>query len=180
MINVPIPSSYWVEPGRLLAGEHPAGFDTEKTRRRLDAFLETGINTFIDLTHAHEQIPYETILGEQAKACNLHATYTRLPIQDFGLPSIETMQEILDAMDHALAKGRKVYVHCWAGVGRTGTTIGCYLVRRGYDGRQAIDQIMELRSGLGSHRSPETYEQMQFILDWHKFDRPAQKGYCEG
>ena len=27
--------------------------------------------------------------------------------------------------------GRKVYVHCWGGVGRTGTVVGCYLVRQG-------------------------------------------------
>ena len=32
------------------------------------------------------------------------------------------MQEILDAVDRALAAGRNVYLHCWGGIGRTGTT----------------------------------------------------------
>ncbi len=32
-VKPPIPNSYWVEPGRLLAGEHPAGKDLADTRR---------------------------------------------------------------------------------------------------------------------------------------------------
>ena len=38
------------------------------------------------------------------------------------------MREILDCLDDALRSGRKVYVHCRAGIGRTGTVVGCLLV----------------------------------------------------
>ena len=31
----PLRNSYWVIPGQLLAGEHPAGSTTERTRERL-------------------------------------------------------------------------------------------------------------------------------------------------
>jgi len=36
------------------------------------------------------------------------------------------MHEILDTIDAALSAKRIVYVHCWGGVGRTGTVIGCH------------------------------------------------------
>jgi hypothetical protein len=43
----PIPESYWVEPGRLLAGEYPAQFNNELTRLRIDALNQAGFKTFI-------------------------------------------------------------------------------------------------------------------------------------
>ncbi|MCJ7433375.1 MAG: dual specificity protein phosphatase family protein [Anaerolineales bacterium] len=168
----PIPESYWVEPDRLLAGEYPGSFDLEITRHRMDAFLEFGITTFIDLTHSHEREPYEAILKEQARAYGLTVTYQRISIQDYGTPSRETMMHTLDSIDSALASGQKIYVHCWGGVGRTGTTVGCYLVRHGKTGEQALDQIAEWWQNVPKHdryaRSPETDEQCEFIRNWRE------------
>jgi len=46
----PIAESYWVEEDRFLAGEYPGRFDREQTCQRVDALIEAGFNTFIDLT----------------------------------------------------------------------------------------------------------------------------------
>jgi len=40
-----------------------------------------------------------------------------------------------------------VFVHCWGGVGRTGTVVGCLLVDAGHDGQAALDRITALRTG---------------------------------
>ena len=53
-VKPPLPNSYWVEPGRLLAGEHPAGKDLADTRRRILLLLEAGVRSFIDLTETGE------------------------------------------------------------------------------------------------------------------------------
>ena len=53
-INRPLEESYWVLPGRLLAGEYPAEYNEAITRRRIDALIESGFNTFIDLTKPNE------------------------------------------------------------------------------------------------------------------------------
>ena len=63
----PISESYWVEPGRLLAGEYPGKYEQEATRQRVDALIEAGFDTFIDLTKQGEVIPYLPILREEAK-----------------------------------------------------------------------------------------------------------------
>lgn len=166
----PITEAYWVEPGRFLAGEYPGRFDTEQTRRRLDALIEAGFDTFIDLTRESENIPYKSILFEQSQAHGIEPRYHRFAIGDFGLPTPELMRTILDKIDESLAAGRSVYVHCWGGIGRTGTTVGCYLVRRGRDGEQALRQLAEWWREVPKSRihprSPETSEQAAFIRSW--------------
>src|SRR5687768_2149262 len=95
----PIPESYWVEPGRLLAGEYPGHFDGEQTRKRIAALIKAGLDVFIDLTRANENPPYARILIDEAKMYDVEVRYHRFPIGDFGLPTPEQMKSILDTID---------------------------------------------------------------------------------
>jgi predicted protein tyrosine phosphatase len=169
-LNRPISESYWVEPERFLAGEYPAHAFGEQLRQRLDAFLDHGINTFIDLTDADELPSYLPMLQVQALDYEVEIHYKRFTITDHGVPTPETMRAILDEIDSALAAGRKVYLHCWGGIGRTGTTVGCYLVRHGRTGPQALQQLAEWWKDVPKSRiwlhTPETKRQMDFILNW--------------
>lgn len=170
----PISESYWVEPGRFLAGEYPGQYTTESTRQRIDALLEAGFDTFIDLTRPNETIPYYRILLEESKIYEVNVNRHNFPIGDFGLPTPEAMTSILNTIDEALQNGRKVYLHCWGGIGRTGTTVGCYLVRRGRSGKEALKQLADwwrtVPKSQIHQRSPETYEQAQFILNWEQHE----------
>ena len=170
----PISESYWVLPGRFLAGEYPARFEQEVTRKRMDAFIEAGFNMFIDLTKLSEMVPYSGILREQSKAYRVDVIHLRYPITDFGLPTFEQMNSILDKLDNSLAAGHKIYLHCWGGIGRTGTTVGCYLVRQGMTGEEALEQLSMWWRGVPKSlyhtHSPETREQMDFILNWAAYD----------
>ena len=172
--NRPILESYWVEPDRLLAGEYPAQFEDELTRKRIDALIEAGFNTFIDLTRRSESVPYLPLLLDEAKLYEVEIQHRRFSIGDFGLPTPQQMKSILDTIDSALQAGKKIYLHCWGGIGRTGTTVGCYLVRRGKTGEEALRQLAEWwRMVPKSHihpRSPETLEQAEFIRNWAKFE----------
>jgi len=80
------------------------------------------------------------------------------------------MTALLDAIQAALAAGHKVYLHCWGGIGRTGTTVGCWLVRQGLTGHQALNKLNELyltaEQSHHYHQSPETQAQVKFILEW--------------
>jgi len=175
----PISESYWVEPGRFLAGEYPGQYTTESTQQRIDALLEAGFDTFIDLTRPNETVPYYRILLEEAKIYEMKVERYNFPIGDFGLPIPETMMSILDTIDTALQNGKKIYLHCWGGIGRTGTTVGCYLVRRGRTGEEALKQLAEWwRSVPKSHihqHSPETLDQVQFIRKWVEHEQKRTK-----
>lgn len=187
MSNRPIEQSYWVEEGRFLAGEYPGSHDPETMRRHMDAFLESGINTFIDLTQPHELVSYESILKEQARIYDMDAFYHRFAIRDHRTPSRETMVNILDTIDDALNSGRNIYVHCWGGVGRTGITVGCYFVRHGLGNEEALTLVNKLyrtRSNTFYYpTSPETEEQMEFVRNWREVPTSSHKSgqkFCEG
>jgi hypothetical protein len=170
----PIPESYWVEPGHLLAGEYPGHSTEERTRKRLDALIETGFDLFIDLTQPDELFPYTGILHEEAELYGVDVFYHRFPIGDFGLPSLRQMDLILNEIENGVQTGHKIYLHCWGGVGRTGTTVGCYLVRQGRTGKEALNQLSiwwnEVPKSRYHRYSPETPEQMDFILRWSEHD----------
>lgn len=186
MTKLPIPESYWVEENRFLAGEFPGSYNPETTRRRMDAFLEAGVNTFIDLTQSHELVPYEPILKEQARIYDIDAIHHRFAIRDHGVPSRETMTTILNTIDDAIQNGRGVYTHCWGGVGRTGIVVGCYLIRHGLTPLQAlerVDTLFKTRPQNYYTTSPETREQFEFVRSWREIPNSGHKSkqnFCEG
>jgi hypothetical protein len=160
----PIPDSYWVVPGRVLAGEYPGAPDAEAARTKLSLFGDAGIDCFVDLTEQGEYSlrPYAEIVTQGG------AEHRRLPVRDLGCPAVEEMRLILDTIDEAAARGRTVYVHCFGGIGRTGTVVGCYLVRHGMTPKDALDTIRRLREGTpdGHRASPENDAQRVFVSTW--------------
>ena len=164
MATLPPYNSYWVIPEQFMAGEYPGHqYNEEQTPLRLDALIEAGITTFIDLTEAHERVPYEAVLKERAGYYGVDVTYHRFSIGDFGVPSQERMRAILDAIQNALKQGKKPYVHCWAGMGRTGTVVGCFLAENGRSGEQALLEVDRL---CYYAPSPQTNGQKDFVRNW--------------
>ena len=94
-MDTPITDSYWVLPGRLLAGQYPGSRDEAGARLRLSSFLSAGITAFIDLTEQGELRPYAgflpTVNGTSAKSI----TYSRVPIRDLGVPTESEMAAII-------------------------------------------------------------------------------------
>ena len=169
-----IPDSYWVLPGRFLAGEYPCSVNEDEARGKLRWLLEQGINYWLDLTEAGESglIPYTHLLTEEAAQVGRKVSHTRLSIPDMGTPSPQHMSHILDQLDEALQLGCAIYLHCYGGIGRTGTVVGCYLVRHGMSGPKAIAQIAQWRSATpdGWKPSPETRPQTDLVLRWSQLD----------
>jgi ADP-ribosyl-[dinitrogen reductase] hydrolase len=160
----PLPNSYWVIPGRLLAGEYPGGNSQRETQERLAKLIGAGVRCFIDLTQPDELEPYD---GELP----LEVEYLRKPIKDHGLPARrEHMIEIQACLDHALRTGLVTYIHCRAGIGRTGMAVACFLVEQGRDGEAALEELNRLWQQC--HRStswpcvPETEEQCEYVRSW--------------
>lgn len=161
---------YWVEENKLLAGEYPRNVDDASSQRKMDVLIELGVTAFVDLTHDDDGMePYTHFINGH------DIVYRRFPIRDRSVPrSAAWAREILDAIDGHIGDGRVVYVHCWGGVGRTGTIVGCWLSRHGYPGRSALERLQELWSSNPKadwRRSPETSEQERYIVDWNESHR---------
>ena len=160
-VSLPILDSYVVTE-RLLAGEYPGAADPENAERRMRAFAEHGVVTFVDLTHPADALwPYEYLLPAGARRI-AH------PIADLGTTTVVHMTRILDDVDAALEDDRSVYVHCWGGIGRTGTVVGCWLVRHGLDDGDPLRTITRLRRGVPDAwaASPQTAAQRAMVTGW--------------
>jgi protein-tyrosine phosphatase len=144
-----------IEPGRLIAGRHPCAWGQENAWSEVRDLARAGVTLFLDLTQAGELDPYSSLVEPPAR-------HIRMPIRDFSVPTREQLVATLDEIDQELGRGGLVYVHCWAGCGRTGVVVGSWLVRHGADPKDALRRIAESR-GLGC---PQTLEQRLVVLDW--------------
>ena len=162
------PDCYWVEPGRLMAGEYPGDWSEPTARKKLRALIESGVRTFVDLTEEGELESYEDWLAREAGTAGVDVSYHRHSIRDLDVPTSEGMRAILDLIESAIDAGAPVYVHCWGGIGRTGTVVCCWLVERGLSGEQALVEIAQLREGIRKRlmTSPEMPGQQDFVRAW--------------
>lgn len=161
----PLYQSYQVFD-HLWAGEYPGDKGEEKAKDKLQQMLQFGVRYFVDLTEEGELVPYERLLPT-------NATHHRCPIRDVSIP--ESIDEARQIVDYILtfSKGQygDVYVHCWGGVGRTGTIVACVIAEK--MAYPQFDIVMtELRQRFAqmpksAHRqTPETTEQEQFIKQY--------------
>jgi hypothetical protein len=153
---LPHDDCYWVWPGHLLAGAYPAP--------HVDLLLAAGVDAFIDLTQAPQPI------ARYAAALAGRARWHGFAITDYAVPGRALMRDIVDTLDAELARGARVYLHCHAGVGRTGTAVGCWLVEHGVAPIDALALIAHKRAHLRrlglSPQSPETEAQRAFVRQW--------------
>ena len=158
----PIRNSYMVMD-RIYAGEYPRDIDDRKSIEKIKQFERFGITHFIDLTEEGELHPYNQLLGSRMQ-------HIRFPIQDVSIPvSIESVKELIGQIYGILneSDGNKVYIHCWGGVGRTGTIVGCLLSHQhDFDYKKTQDALKKAFSDCPKsayRHTPETREQCDFI-----------------
>ncbi|MCY7302394.1 MAG: serine/threonine protein phosphatase [Thermoleophilia bacterium] len=148
-----VPATYIVAVG-LRAGGYPG------TPEAVAALESDGVTVFVDLTHPSDPLPdYGRWLAAARRIAH--------PIPDMGTPTAGHMMRILDVIDEARVNGGMAYVHCFGGVGRTGTVVGCWLMRHDLDDGDPVARIAQLRGGIAAARpSPETPAQTELVRGW--------------
>ena len=160
-VSRPLHQCYYVG-GTLFAGEYPGGKYVELAESKLKRMHHFGVRHFVDLTEEGELRPYRQLLPNDT-------TYLRFPIRDVDVPkSVEAVHQLIDKMENLMKQDGFTYIHCWGGVGRTGTIVACYEARQMKEPtlEKALTAMRSRFSNMpkASHRkSPETQEQIDFV-----------------
>ncbi|MGW8193688.1 MAG: protein-tyrosine phosphatase family protein [Desulforhopalus sp.] len=104
----------------------------------LDSIKKQGIDAIVNLCEEFSDLH---ILEENA---GFEVFY--LPITDEHAPQLVEMEKGLEWLDEAMYLGKKVLVHCKHGIGRTGTFVTAYLLRRGLGLRKAEKVLKKTRA----------------------------------
>lgn len=167
-LPIPFPKCWWVDD-RLLAGPAFCASSRLETSEKLDALAAVGVGSIVGLAPIGEFISDE----DEAEAMMWDLVMWRFGYHAFAIPDGTapdpiTMDVILTWM--GCGGGKKVFVHCGSGRGRTGTAVGCWLARHGHArGAAVLDRIAELRRAAGlTGDCPETDVQRALVTSWRK------------
>ena len=128
----------WVLKDELAGSQGPASFD--------DLFFlhSQGVRAVVRMEE-------RTIAADTGNMVDLVDMFE--PVPDFTPPELEQIQRMIEFIDRQTGERKPVVVSCYAGIGRTGTVLACYLVHRGDEPTEAINRVRELRPG--SVQTPE-------------------------
>ncbi len=141
----------WIMP-KLAVGHAPMSYDD------LEALKRQGVDAILNLC------------GEY---CDLHDIENDygfevyyLPIPDESIPDTQDLEQALAWLDESIYLGKSVLVHCRFGIGRTGTLVTAYLMRRGLGLKSAAKMLKQTRA------NPSTYRQHKMLKKYGKKEKP--------
>lgn len=132
-----------------------------------------------DLNHIASQ-GIGAIVNLCAEYCDLHEIEMQsgfsvqyLPIVDECAPESAPLESALAWVDEMVDSGKKVLVHCRFGIGRTGTFVSTYLLRRGMLLKEVNRRLKKTRA------QPANFCQCRFVKryarQWLKKERNGNR-----
>lgn len=142
----------WIIKDKLSGGSKPGLYnDIEKDLNFLKDF---GISTIVTLTE--DPIEYDQ---EVFSIKNVF-----FPISDMGIPTPRKAFDFCSEIADLINNGEKIFIHCKAGLGRTGTILSCCLVNMGRTPQDAIKEVRQVNKNY-----IQTYMQEKFVSHYYDF-----------
>ena len=147
----------WVIDNKL------AGSGTPMTSEQYRWLIKNNIKSIVTL----REFPLpERWLAENGKDTIIKEDYKFVYVKDYGVPTLEVLDSIVDFIDYKITQEKKpLVVHCAAGKGRTGTILAAYLLKqRSISSHDAIKKIRMIRPG-----SIQSKVQEETLHEYEKF-----------
>jgi len=189
--------SNYIIPDVLIAGAYPADNDDYTTETNLCAILNAGVTCFVCLQSEYDDsVPESTWRRRNAirpyfkdvkRLVNGNATiesvrdtmstlpvteadieFIHLPIKDCNVTDDDKVWQLVLQLETRIRAGKKIYLHCWGGHGRTGT-VACILLAKMY-GTTAVEAmrynniVHMIRKQPIVVGSPQTFTQSEQVV----------------
>ena len=90
--------------------------------------------------------------------------YLHVHSNDMGVPEFDDLVNTVDFIYKRITSNEPVMVHCFAGMGRTGTVLACYLIKhQKMSADEAIQKVRDERPG-----SIQSFSQEEIIFQFAK------------
>lgn len=162
------PEVYWIrdiEPFRLAIMARPRG--GEWLEEEILGWKRLGIGTVASLLYKDETD--ELDIADESYLCSAHGMeFKSFPIRDRGVPeSPAAFFDFVDELTSRVREGVAVAVHCRAGIGRSGLTVGSVLLRLGVPAPNVFSLVSMARGLI----VPDTAEQIEWFQSMSKQGR---------
>ncbi|HEX3034255.1 MAG TPA: dual specificity protein phosphatase family protein [Thermodesulfobacteriota bacterium] len=136
----------WIVTNKLAGMERPGSICS--LEEDLQFLKNVGINIIINLEEYVQN--YEEF------------DVKHIPIKDFKAPKLTDIEEFVELVENNIRKGKKIVVHCYAGMGRTNLMLASYLVYLGLNPDEALGIV---RARRPSHAVNE--EQIEALREYY-------------
>ena len=128
---------HWLVPGKLAGCPMPGAM--LPLEHDLALLRNVGVTVLINLTE--KPMPQTAI-----PAAGLRTLH--MGVEDRNAPPLMWMKMLLVKIDRLIAQGEVVAVHCLAGLGRTGTVLGSWLIRQGLTADESLRRLRAIEPGF--------------------------------
>ena len=136
---------YWVinEPVWLSVLPRPRGGDY--IADEIASLRDQGIDVLVSLLTADESD--ELGLGGEEQACGEHSVrFISFPIEDRSVPrDADAVAKLVQVLRDSLDQGKRVGIHCRAGIGRSAMVAAAVLAGLGFPPDAAFERISDAR-----------------------------------
>lgn len=123
----------WLVEGRV------AGSGVPRAIEDIEWLKLQGVDTIVSFSKISPK------LINKIQSLGMH--HFEIPIEDYGTPEYVQINRFLDLVEKEAEEGRTILMHCYSGIGRTGTMFALYLVNNGLDWQKAVERGGGLETG---------------------------------
>jgi atypical dual specificity phosphatase len=143
-----------------------------KNTEDIDSWKRAGVKAIAVLAEPQEIARYWGSVNNYLRTLkNKGFEFTYSPIRDFHAPDLIQLEKLVEWIDAKVKENKPVLVHCRAGIGRTGTVIAAYLVKKGCEASEAIRKVRK-----SIPLALEVDEQVSIVYEYHEANRARLDG----